>query len=134
VLIAPVVEEVFFRGLLVAVPVTVGGLRFWPTAIVSSLLFGALHVPWNDQLNGTHIWPFLITGCGGLWYAWLLWVFDWNRWTTIVLHSGINAAWLIFAVAGGATGDGLWSNLGRAATIALGTVIALRHRQKLPEK
>ena len=39
---APVVEEFFFRGLLLRV-----GMRrfsFWPAAIVSSVLFGAAHI------------------------------------------------------------------------------------------
>ena len=129
-LIAPFVEETFFRGLLVTIPISIAACRFWPVAIVSSLLFGAMHVPWSSELATHHVWPFLITGCGGLWYAWIVRIYNGNLWTTIFLHSFMNAAWLVFSVDGGAVGSGLWSNLGRALTIALGTVLALRHRSR----
>lgn len=131
VLIAPLVEETFFRGLLVAVPVCLANMRFWPVAIASSLLFGSIHVPWNGDLATHHSWTFLITAMGGLWYAWILRVYRWNLWTTIFLHLGMNAAWLLFAVGGGAVGSGLWPNIGRGLTIVLGTVMALRHQRTI---
>ena len=131
VLVAPFVEESFFRGLLVAVPVALAGLHFWPTAIASSVLFGAIHVPWNGDLAGHHAWAFFVTAAGGLWYAWILRAYRSNLWTTIFLHLGMNAAWMVFAVGGGAVGSGLWPNVGRGLTIALGTVMALRHQRAL---
>ena len=45
---APFVEEWFFRGVLVLAFVRLAGVSFWPTAIVSGVLFGAVHVnPWT---------------------------------------------------------------------------------------
>ena len=49
VVFAPVAEELIFRGYLF------GGLRenvrFWPAAIITSILFGALHGQWNVALD-----------------------------------------------------------------------------------
>lgn len=125
----PLAEEVLFRGVLVAVPVTLGGCRFWPAAILAGLLFGSLHVPWSQQLAASDLPVFAITAVGGVWYAWLCRAFDWNLWATIGLHAAMNAAWLVTGVADDAAG-GLWPNVGRGATIALGTVLALRHRRR----
>jgi len=40
----------------------------------------------------------------------------------------MNAAWMVFAVAENAAG-GLWPNVGRGLTIALGTVLTVRRRR-----
>lgn len=122
---APLNEEVFFRGMLVLVPVYVGGRRFWPYAIGAGLLFGAVHVPWDDRLGVQHLGTLAATTAGGVWYAWLLRRFDRNLWLTISLHATMNAAWALFDVSSDAAG-GLWPNVGRGLTIALGTVLALR--------
>jgi len=129
VLLAPFVEELFFRGLLVAIPVRMGGIAFWPVAIASGLLFGSLHVSWGDGIAAGELPVLLVTGIGGVWYAWLVRTFAWNLWTTICLHAVMNAAWQLFAISGDAAG-GLWPNVGRGLTIALGTVLALRFRRR----
>lgn len=125
VLVAPVVEELFFRAVLVAIPVRCGGWPFWPTAIFAALVFGSVHVPWTSSFHAGHLGVLAATGAGGLWYAWLLRSHDWNLWTTIVLHAAMNGAWTIFGVAGDAAG-GVWPNVGRALTIVVGTVLTLR--------
>ncbi|MFN3243030.1 MAG: type II CAAX prenyl endopeptidase Rce1 family protein [Planctomycetota bacterium] len=122
---APFNEEVFFRGMLVLVPVYVGGRRFWPFAIGAGLLFGSVHVPWDDRIGMQYFATFAATAAGGIWYAWLLRCFDRNLWLTISLHATMNAAWALFDVSDDAAG-GLWPNVGRGLTIALGTVLALR--------
>lgn len=49
VVFAPIAEELIFRGYLF------GGLRenlrFWPAAIITSMLFGAVHGQWNVALD-----------------------------------------------------------------------------------
>jgi uncharacterized protein len=126
VLVAPIVEETFFRGLFVAVAVRTCGFGFWPAAVVSSFLFGSIHVPWNASLGAQHLGAFVLTGVGGLWYAWLLRAHDWNLWVPVALHAGMNGAWALFAVGGGAAGGGAWPNIGRAATVVVGTVVTVR--------
>lgn len=127
VLIAPVVEELFFRAALVGIAVRCARLPFWPTAITAGLWFGAVHVPWDGSFHGGHLGVLAATTAGGVWYAWIVQRHDWNLWTTIGLHAVMNAAWMVFAVAADA-GGGLWANVGRGLTIALGTVLTLRRR------
>jgi len=130
----PFAEEVFFRGLLVFVPVAVGGCRFWTTAILAGLLFGSLHVAWDAPPSSGDLAVFAVTAAGGIWYAWIGRCFRWNLWPTIVLHAGMNAAWVIFAIADDAAG-GLWPNVGRGLTIAAGTLLALkRAKGRTPER
>lgn len=88
VVVAPIVEEVFFRGLLF------GGLRrrldFWPAAIVSGLIFGSIHFTGPDTLA---IIPQLaVFGIA------LNWVYERTRslWFAIFLHAINNA--MAFAV------------------------------------
>ncbi|MCC7395921.1 MAG: CPBP family intramembrane metalloprotease [Planctomycetes bacterium] len=125
VLLAPLIEELFFRAVLVGIPTRVGGAPFWPVAIAAAVLFGSVHVPWTGPWHGGHFGIFAATFCGGVWYAWIVRCFGGNLWTTIVLHALMNAAWMVTGVAGDAGGT-LWPNLGRAATIVLGTVLAVR--------
>lgn len=123
VLVAPFVEEVFFRGCLVALPVRVGGLAFWPVAFLAGALFGASHVPWTSALDWTSLPTFLVTGAGGVWFGWLLRVSGWSLWVPLCMHAAMNLAWMAFGVSADAVG-GLWANLGRAGTIALAIVLA----------
>jgi len=127
--IAPFVEELFFRATLVGITVRVGSAPFWPTTILAGLLFGAMHVPWNASLGSQHVGVFLVTTAGGVWFAWILRTYRWNLWTTIGLHAVMNGAWMVFALAPDAAG-GLWANLSRAATIGLGTWLCLRHLRR----
>lgn len=129
VLVAPFVEEVFFRGVLVGIPVRIGRLPFWPVAILAGALFGAMHVPWTNEFAGGHVGVLAATTAGGIWYAWLYRAFAWNLWTTIGLHAVMNGAWLVFGAASDAAG-GLWANVGRGATIAVGTWLAIRSRRR----
>ncbi|HVG93448.1 MAG TPA: CPBP family intramembrane glutamic endopeptidase [Planctomycetota bacterium] len=126
-LVAPFVEELFFRGALVALPVRAAGLPFWPVAIVSAALFGASHAPWSDALSWGHVPVILVTGAGGLWFAWLLRTAPWNLWLPIFVHAGMNLAWMLFRASPDAVG-GWQANVGRAGTIALVTWLVLRER------
>ena len=127
VLLAPVVEELFFRAVLVGIAVRCARLPFWPTAVVAGLWFGSMHVPWDGSFHGGHLGVLAATTAGGIWYAWIVQRHDWNLWATIGLHAVMNAAWMVFAVASDA-GGGLWANVGRGLTIALGTVLTLRRQ------
>lgn len=129
VLLAPFVEEVFFRGVLVGIPVRIGGFAFWPVAVVAGVLFGAMHVPWTNEFTSGHVGVLAATTAGGIWYAWLYCTLAWNLWATIGLHAVMNGAWLVFDAADNAAG-GLWPNVGRGLTIAAGTLLALRHRRR----
>jgi len=125
---APIVEEILFRGALVALPLAVLGDRprvFWTAAIASSILFGSLHAPWSAAGFASGWASMLVAGLGGVWYAWL--VRAWRSvFVTITLHAAMNLGWTLAGAAGGAGGGGWIENALRAATIAIATVWTVR--------
>ncbi|MEN0020013.1 MAG: CPBP family intramembrane glutamic endopeptidase [Planctomycetota bacterium] len=125
VAVAAFVEELLFRGALVAIPVLLLGVRFWPAAIVSAVLFGLVHITWTSDAFASG-WPeVLITGAGGVFYAWIARAWGWSLWPVIWLHAFMNLSWLVFDVASNATG-GLVPNIGRGLTIAAAIILTLR--------
>jgi membrane protease YdiL (CAAX protease family) len=94
VVLAPVSEELFFRGFLFA------GLRarfsLWPAVVASGLLFGLVHAP-----SGITTVP-LLAVLGGV----LAWFYAWNGslWPCIFIHVLNNG---IALAALGASDDGL---------------------------
>ncbi len=123
--VAPFTEELFFRGLFGALLVRAGGWRFWPAAILGGVLFGAAHVSWTTAPTTASLSTFLVTGAGGVWFAWLFRRWRWNLWVPILLHALMNFSWMFFGAAEGAVG-GLYPNIGRALTIALSVVGTLQ--------
>lgn len=125
---APIMEELLYRGLLIGVVASAlgwAGLRFWINALLAAALFASAHVDWTIE-GVSRGWPtLLITGLGGLWYAWLL--ARWRSlWVPMVLHMGMNLGWMLASASGGAGGGGLVENLLRAATILIATWWTLR--------
>ncbi|MHC4341962.1 MAG: lysostaphin resistance A-like protein [Planctomycetota bacterium] len=117
----PFAEEWFFRGVLVLAFVRLAGVSFWPTAIVSGALFGAVHVQWTAD-GFAQGWPHgLVTTAGGIWYAWLAREWGRNLWVVIVAHALMNLASPWYG-----TGNAAWHEIGRGATIALGTIMTIR--------
>lgn len=129
---APLLEELLFRSLMVgAVLAALRGTSkaFWPVAVLSSAAFALTHVAWSiDGLTSGWI-TLLVTGAGGLWYAWLL-----REWGSVLvpglLHASMNAGWLLAGASGGAGGGGISENLLRAATIAIATGWTVRSRSR----
>ena len=131
--IAPINEEFFYRGVLVITLWRCGLARFWTLAIVGGLLFGSAHIDWT--LDGlTSGWgTLLVTGAGGVWFAWL--ARQWgqrlqgpwqaNLWVPMTLHAMMNGAWLLFEGTDNAVG-GLWPNVARGATIAISAIVTIR--------
>lgn len=123
-LVAPFAEEWFFRAVVVLAMVRLMGTSFWLAAIVGGVLFGAVHVAWSAQGLADGWLRFLVTGVGGVWYAWLAREWGRNLWVVIVAHALMNlgAAWH------GTDAHPLSFEFGRAATIALGTIMTIRPR------
>jgi membrane protease YdiL (CAAX protease family) len=124
--VGPLAEEWFFRGVLVLCFARLVGSRFWPTAVVSALLFGLAHVPWTrgGLAGGWQI--ILVTGGGGVWYAWLARQWSRNLFVVITAHGLMNLAWPWYGGSSGAVGSTILAEIGRGATIALGTVLTAR--------
>lgn len=132
---APLAEELLFRGLLVAVPAVAAlgwtGRAFWRNGFAAAALFASIHVSWKVEALADG-WPnLLVTGLGGLWYAWLL--ARWRTlWVPMALHAGMNFGWLLAGAGGGAGGGGLIENLLRVATIAIATWWTIRKAPRAP--
>lgn len=90
VLLAPLGEELLFRGLLLRA--LVRRLRFWPAAAISSLVFAAAHA------DAYLIWPRAIALVGtGLALAWL---YRWRGyWASVIAHATVNAVASVALVA-----------------------------------
>ena len=90
VLLAPLGEELLFRGLLLRA--LVRRLRFWPAAVISSLVFAAAHA------DAYLIWPRAIALVGtGVALAWL---YRWRGyWASVIAHATVNAVASIALVA-----------------------------------
>jgi membrane protease YdiL (CAAX protease family) len=90
VVLAPLGEELLFRGLLLRA--LVRRLRFWPAAAISSLVFAAAHA------DAYLIWPRAIALVGtGLALAWL---YRWRGyWASVIAHATVNAVASVALVA-----------------------------------
>lgn len=100
---APVVEEIGFRGLAVGALMRLAGWRFLPAALLPALLFGLAHLANGEgpaEIGGI----VAITALGGLVFGWLFVRWGFNLWPAILLHAGLNALWLVFALGENAIG------------------------------
>lgn len=82
VLLAPLGEELLFRGLLLRA--LARRLRFWPAALISSVAFAAAHA------DVYLLWPraiaLVLTGLV------LAWLYRWRGyWAAVIAHAGVNA-------------------------------------------
>jgi membrane protease YdiL (CAAX protease family) len=123
-LTGPIAEEWFFRGVLVVAMVRLVGTRFWSAAIVGGFLFGAVHVQWTGEGLARGWLALPITGAGGVWFAWLARKWSWNLFVPLTAHMLMNLAGQWYVGADHAFGS-LYFEIGRALTIALGTVMAI---------
>ncbi|MFG0286468.1 MAG: CPBP family intramembrane glutamic endopeptidase [Phycisphaerales bacterium JB039] len=125
-IVAPFAEEIFFRGFAFGELVRTARWGFWPAAIVTGLIFGAVHffgAIGRESLAGA-LGVVAITAVGGAWYAWLYLRWNFNLWVPIFLHALMNAPWILFVVDD--TALGTWTaNAGRAGTIAIATLLTL---------
>jgi hypothetical protein len=96
VFVAPVAEEIFFRGFLF--PALIGKLRVWGAAIASGLLFGAIHIMSVDTIG-------LVIPLGAIGIA-LAFVYyrTGSLWATIATHFLINT--ISFILLASAAGSG----------------------------
>lgn len=83
--LAPIAEEVFFRGMIFRS--LKNGMGIWPAAIVSGLLFGALHIDATTSERLLQVVPLAVLGISfALLYAW-----TGTLYSTIALHATNNA-------------------------------------------
>lgn len=132
ILVAPILEEVVYRGFLFGQLYRFGGWGFIPAAIVNGLIFGSLHLYQAADFWGA-ISVFGVTTLGGLWFAWLYISWNYNLWIPIFMHLFMNAWWMLFEVGQDAAGG--WSaNIFRIATIVISVVYTIRMKKARGEE
>ncbi len=128
ILIAPIFEELLYRGFLFGQLYRFGGWGYISAGLVNALIFGSLHL-YQAHDFGSAMAVFAVTAMGGMWFAWLYIEWNDNLWISIFLHLFMNAWWIIFEIADNAAG-GWYANIFRVLTIAASIVITIRMRKK----
>ncbi len=83
--LAPIAEEIFFRGMIYRSLKNSAGI--WPAAIISGLLFGALHIDSTTSARLLQVIPLAVLGIAfALLYQW-----SGTLYSTIALHATNNA-------------------------------------------
>ena len=88
VVVAPLAEELFFRGFVFRA--VAGVLPLWAAYLVSGFTFAAFH------LNPSVLLPFTVVGA---FFAWSYWKSG-SLWTSITAHAIVNGASFVFTVMG----------------------------------
>jgi hypothetical protein len=121
--IAPVAEEVLFRGYFFKQLYRRAGWSFWFAVGVSAALFGLVHA---HHVFGQGVARLLaevaITAAGGGFFAWLLVQWSDNLWVPIGAHAAMNFWWDVFDVDSTAIGTRA-GNVGRF--LFIGTAVAM---------
>lgn len=128
VILAPLAEELFFRGFLFGQLFRFGGWGFIPAGLLSALIFGSMHLYQADDF-GSAVGVFMMTGMGGMWFAWLYIEWGKNLWLSIFLHFFMNAYWGVFAIADNAAG-GFNANVFRTITIVATIVVTIYFQKR----
>ena len=125
-------EELYYRGFFFGQIFRNTKLGFFPSLIISALVFASLHLYQSDDL-ATLIGIFITTFLGAGLFAWLYVEWNYNLWLPIGLHFFMNLSWEIFSVSDNAFGD-LSANLIRGITILFAVVgtILYKKREKIP--
>ncbi|HRW75730.1 MAG: CPBP family intramembrane metalloprotease [Lewinellaceae bacterium] len=127
IILAPVLEELVFRGFLFGQLFRFAGWGFIPAGLINALVFGALHLyQASDLLSAIGI--FSVTAMGGMWFAWLYIEWDRNLWVPLFMHMLMNAWWTLFAAGTDAAG-GWEANLFRGLTIAISVIVTIRRNK-----
>lgn len=127
--VAPLVEEIVFRGFGFWMLHRLAGWSFWPAAILPAILFASRHL-YQAEGAWEAVGIMLLVGSGAVWFSWLLLRWD-SLWAPIGMHALMNGWWDLFDIDTTALGGGT-ANAVRAASIAASIVITRRCRPASP--
>ena len=131
-LVAPISEEVLYRGYLFGQLRRRAGLPMWMAVAVSAAPFAWGHLNQAEAHGfrlGETLGVLAVTAFGAWFFAWLFERWSWNLWIPIGMHAFMNLWWELFAVDETALGGGL-ANGARLATIAIAIVLTLWHARR----
>lgn len=122
-------EEFYYRGFFFGQIFKNTRLGFFPSIILSALVFASLHLYQSNDPN-TLIGIFITTFLGAGLFAWLYVEWNYNLWLPIGLHFFMNLSWEMFSVSDNAFGD-LEANIIRGLTIIFAIVGTIVYKKKL---
>lgn len=128
--LAPLAEELFYRGFAIGLLLRAAGWRFLPAALWPAVFFGLAHL-WQGGSAAETAMAVAITGVGGLGFGWLFVRWGYALWPPILLHIGMNCLWTAFALGEDAVGGVLGNGL-RLVTVALAIGLTLRLAPRHP--
>lgn len=121
-------EELYYRGFFFGQLFKKTKLGFFPSLIISALIFASLHLYQSNDLS-TLVGIFITTFMGAGLFAWLYAEWNYNLWLPIGLHFFMNLSWELFSISDNAFGD-LNANLFRALTILLAITGTIYYKKK----
>ena len=125
-------EELYFRAFLFGLIFKHTKIGFIPAIILGAFVFATGHLYQSVDVN-TQIQVFIITFLGAGFFAWLYVEWEYNLWIPILLHTLMNASWMIFDMSEHAAGN-LYANILRGLTICFAIVGTLIYRHKTGKK
>jgi len=123
VIVAPLTEEFFFRGLILRGLINNYSIRY--SIIISAFLFGAMHM---------NIWQMIPAILLGLYFGWV-YLLSGNIWVVLILHAVQNISsyllemkevyipGMIYPIADGVQFQSIWLDLFGAALFILGYLL-----------
>jgi len=132
IILAPLAEELFYRGFFFGQLYRFGGWGFVPAGLLSALIFGSMHLYQANDF-GSAVGIFAMTGMGGMWFAWLYIEWGRNLWLSIFLHFFMNCYWGIFGMGSDAAG-GFYANIFRTITIIVSVIATYYLHKKTGKK
>lgn len=117
----PLAEELLYRGYAFGQLYRLSGMGFWPSAILTSVVFGLVHLAqssvqgmaYSDQLA-----TISLISLGGLLYAWLYVRWSMNLWMPFLAHGLMNLSWQMYDLSATPLG-GIEANALRLASLIL---------------
>jgi membrane protease YdiL (CAAX protease family) len=123
----PLAEELLFRGYAVGQLCWFAGWGFWPAALVTSAVFGAVHMStaaaYGLALAG-RLGTVGVTAIGGVYFAWLMIRWNRNLWVPVFVHAFMNLWWSLFQLAESPLGP-VPANVGRVACVLGGVFVTI---------
>lgn len=128
--LSPLAEEVVFRGFAFHGLHRRAGWGFWPSVLVTALVFGLVHLEKGTSASDL-IGIFLITGVGGALFAWLFTAWGDSLAAPFILHAAMNLCWQLFRVGDTAFAGWLPTALQvTTALLAIGLTLLLRPKAR----
>lgn len=127
-LVAAFNEELAFRAFGFGLLVQAARMKLWPAAVVTGILFGAIHIDFTPSETET-IWDqlnvfLLLTTLGGVLYAWLFHRTRFNLWFVMSIHFFMNLWWAALDVDGSFMG-GIGATLSRVLCVTMAILLSI---------